>query len=94
MIDPNKLLSQLATRMEAVISKDSDPQSLMSQLLEQAESAGLLDAQGGIRSDSPSLFVQDLITDNPRALEWAQQAREWLKPLQINDRLQLLDAIQ
>ena len=93
MSDATKLLNQFGNRVEAILAKESDPSELMSEILTQAEEAGLIDATGSVRTSSPMSFVMDLLTDNPSALEWAQSKVGELKPLQIKDRHDLLDAI-
>lgn len=94
MIDAQKLLEQLSDRMQAILAKEPDPQLAMSQILREAESAGLIDASGAIRTRTPALFAMDLLTDNPTALEWAGNVREWLKPLRIGDLPSLLAALR
>lgn len=94
MKDPKKLLDQFAQRMESLLLKEPDPQPLMLEILEAAESAELLDASGAIRRSSPSLFVMDLLTDNPTAMQWAGLAAEWLNPLAISDSAELIEKIR
>lgn len=93
MTEATKLLTQFGSRIETILAKDPDPPELMSEILTQAEEVGLIDATGSVRTSSPMLFVMDLLTDNPAALEWAQAKLGELKPLQIKDRIDLLDAI-
>lgn len=94
MVETDKLLSQFGERMEALLNRERDPSQLMSEILAASEAAGITDAPGGIRHDSPALFVQDLLTDNPAAFEWMQTAREWISPLKISSPSQLLDALR
>lgn len=94
MIETRKLLEQFAGRMESLLAKAPEPTQLMSEILEASEQAGITDSEGGIRHDSPARFVQDLLTDNPAAYEWMQNAREWVKPLQLQNAEQMLDAIR
>jgi len=94
MIETPQVLAQFGERMEALLRKERDPSQLMAEILAAAESAGITDAPGGIRHNSPSLFVADLLTDNPAAFEWMQSARQWIKPLSIANPDQLLDAIR
>lgn len=93
MDDPKKLLEQFAQRMETILSKESDPQPLMAQILEAAQLEEIVDATGAIRTSSPTAFVMDLLTDNPQAREWAEKAKFSLRPLAINDSDALIEAI-
>lgn len=94
MVETPQVLAQFGDRMEALLRKERDPSQLMSEILEASEAAGITDAPGGIRHSSPALFVTDLITDNPAAFEWMQNARQWIKPLAISSPEQLIDAIR
>lgn len=93
-MDARKVLEQLAQRMEMLLSKEADPQPAMAEILNAAESAELIDAPGAIRRDNPRLFVMDLLTENPSAKEWAESAKEWLRPLSISSLPELLDEIR
>ena len=92
-MNASQLLSQLSTRIEVILSKEEDPQPLMSQIEEAAEAAGIIDAAGSVRTSSPQTFSMDLLTENPQAFEWAQMMRDRLHPLQIKTPADLLDAI-
>lgn len=92
-MDAKTLLSQIASRIETILAKEEDPQQLMREIAATAEAAGIVDEAENVRTDSPLTFTMDLLTENPRAFEWAQIARETLRPLQINSRSDLLDAL-
>ena len=93
MIEARKKLNQLETRMEVVLSKSSNQPELMQQIMSQMEDAGSLEASGPIRTDSVMMFVMDVLTDNPAAMDWMGTAMETLEPLKINSEEALLEAL-
>jgi hypothetical protein len=93
MSEATHLLSQLAARTEAILANDPDPREAMREIAQEAESAGLIDATGSVRMTSPMVFVRDLLLDNPEAQEWANAKLGEIRPLQIKDKADLLDAL-
>lgn len=92
-LSAREFLEQLGGRMEIIISEEDEPETLMAEILVNAERAGIIDAPGAIRKDPILAFVMDLLIENDAAYEWAQFARRQINPCIIEDRQQLLDAI-
>lgn len=90
--DVDVFLALLAANSVELLQESHDPALLRAELLRQAESAGYWHPMNGIRQQTPELFVQDLLEDNPSAALWAREARWWVLPDAIQEELQLLDA--
>lgn len=86
-------LAILAANSAEILQESDDPALLRAELLRQAESGGYWHPMNGIRHQTPELFVQDLLEDNPSAALWAREARWWVLPDAIQEEHQLLDAL-
>lgn len=83
-MDAKQFLSKLASRAETLLRADPDPRPMMREIVETAQEGHLLHPAAEPRTETPEEFVQDLLVDNPLALEWAQIARERVRsPLGI-----------
>lgn len=85
-------LALLTAKSVEILQESHDPTLLRAELLRQAESAGYWHPINGIRQQTPELFVQDLLEDNPSAALWAREARWWVLPDGIQEEHQLLDS--
>lgn len=85
-------LALLAAISVEILHESDDPALLRAELLGRAESAGYWHPTNGIRQQTPELFVQDVLEDNPLAALWAREARWWMLPDAIQEEHQLLDA--
>jgi len=86
------LLHQYAMRLEALLEEADDPEEVMKEMVEQFEIIGLNPV--GIRTETPSLFVRDLITENPLAPDWFNlQAETMSSPLKAQSVEELIDRL-
>ena len=87
------LLDDFAQKMEILISEDDDPQNLMREILAAAESAELADVRATYRTETPELFVMDLLRESYDARAWVERAKNRLRPLAITDSAELISRI-
>jgi len=74
-MEPKQFLSKLASRAEALLRADPEPRPMMRKIVETAQESHLLHPAAQPRLERPEEFIQDLLVDNPQALEWANFAR-------------------
>ena len=86
-------LAVLAAVSAEKLKESDDPALLRAGLLRRAESAGYWHSMNGILQQTPELFVQDLLEDNPSAALWAREARWWVLTDSVQEEHQLLDAL-
>jgi len=70
MPSTHALQMKLANKTEELLNKDPDPEQRMRELEDRFKSNGLIESPEFLRTDSPAMFVQDLIEDNPLVLDW------------------------
>jgi len=91
----SSLLTDLASKAEAIISGSANPAAVMHQLLQAAEEAGIHRETWTIRRAAPDVFCADLFEDNPSAYEWMQEmiSLHGFRPAEIVCKSSLLDAL-
>ena len=89
-----QVIDGLAAKVEEMLESSYDPEYLLSELLHSRMLAGIIDECATPRLSPAYVFAMDVLIDNPAAYEWAQWAREWLRPENIEAEDQLLDAIR
>lgn len=72
------LLDDLASRMKFLLETSVDPDRLTEQTWLRAERAGIVTADMKVRRLPYAAFVRDLFLDNPRAVDWARRALDWV----------------
>src|SRR5687767_5715861 len=70
-IDHRSYCRALAERLEVLIAENDDPRmAAMHEIAEAAERDGLIDNDNLPRRDTPTVFVVDLLLENPVANDW------------------------
>ncbi len=86
---------RLASRLEALLRKETDPTEPMDRIAEAAEAGGLVDSANEPRRSRPDLFASDLLIENQIALDWMNSRLDSMPdPLRIADLEQLAERLK